>query len=313
MSHGILTHGFSSTVAAVAMLLTLMFYVSLAPTVEGRDLAEHFKGKKVEIIVGSSPGGGYDIKGRLIARFIGKYLPGQPSAILVRNVPGGGGLRGLRAAMKARPDDVATSWEAVLKLGRPITGGASGPGSGGTVGADFVELIGGPVNMVYGYGGSADVAAAFDRGELDMDRCQEEVVPRLYPQWIKKKILVPIFWWGATPSEEWLRLLEAPMPPHLFDAVKVTQEQKKAFDVAFGLMETMTRAFFMPPGVPDDVYQTWRKAFEATVGDPEFIKGAEVATLEVGLATVEDFERVIRAFRELSPAGRNLVKKLLGQ
>ena len=70
---------------------------------QSANLAKHFEAKPVTIIVGSSPGGGYDIFGRLVARFIGKHLPGNPSFI-VRNIPGGGQLRGLRTTMKSKPD-----------------------------------------------------------------------------------------------------------------------------------------------------------------------------------------------------------------
>jgi len=66
-------------------------------------LAKKFDSKPVTVIVGSAPGGGYDTFSRLVARNVGKYLPGNPSFI-VRNVPGGGQLRGLRRAMKAKPD-----------------------------------------------------------------------------------------------------------------------------------------------------------------------------------------------------------------
>jgi tripartite-type tricarboxylate transporter receptor subunit TctC len=50
------------------------------------------QGKTIQILVGYSPGGGHDIEARLIARWIGKYLPGKPKTIIVRNMPGAGGL-----------------------------------------------------------------------------------------------------------------------------------------------------------------------------------------------------------------------------
>ncbi len=103
MVRGIVKRGFSSSLAAVAMLAALMFSVSLPARAEGQDLAEHFRGKTVNFIVGSSPGGGYDLTARLVARFASKYLPGNPS-FMVRNIPGGGQLRGLRATMRSRPD-----------------------------------------------------------------------------------------------------------------------------------------------------------------------------------------------------------------
>jgi tripartite-type tricarboxylate transporter receptor subunit TctC len=53
--------------------------------------AEFYKGKTVTFFVGLSPGGGYDTNARLVARHIGKYIPGNPN-VLVRNMPGAGGL-----------------------------------------------------------------------------------------------------------------------------------------------------------------------------------------------------------------------------
>jgi tripartite-type tricarboxylate transporter receptor subunit TctC len=50
-----------------------------------------FSGKTIRIIVGSSPGGGYDYWGRLLARYMSKYIPGNPEAV-VQNMPGGGSL-----------------------------------------------------------------------------------------------------------------------------------------------------------------------------------------------------------------------------
>src|SRR6266849_1623022 len=50
-------------------------------------VAQFYKGKTVTIIVGTSPGGGYDLYGRLIARHIGKHIPGNPS-VVVSNMPG---------------------------------------------------------------------------------------------------------------------------------------------------------------------------------------------------------------------------------
>lgn len=50
-----------------------------------------FKDKSVRVIVGFPPGGGSDAEGRVIARHLGKYLPGNPS-LIVQNMPGAGGL-----------------------------------------------------------------------------------------------------------------------------------------------------------------------------------------------------------------------------
>ena len=50
-------------------------------------VAPFYKGKTITIVVGSSPGGGYDLYGRMIARHIGKHIPGNPS-VVVNNMPG---------------------------------------------------------------------------------------------------------------------------------------------------------------------------------------------------------------------------------
>jgi tripartite-type tricarboxylate transporter receptor subunit TctC len=53
---------------------------------------EFFKGKTVTFIIPTAPGGGYDTYSRLIARHIGRFLPGQPN-ILVQHMPGAAGAR----------------------------------------------------------------------------------------------------------------------------------------------------------------------------------------------------------------------------
>lgn len=50
-------------------------------------LASFYKGRNVTLIIGSSPGGGYDLYGRLLARFMSRHIPGNPT-IVVQNMPG---------------------------------------------------------------------------------------------------------------------------------------------------------------------------------------------------------------------------------
>ena len=53
-------------------------------------VANFYKGKQITLQVGSSPGGGYDTYARLIARFMGRHIPGNPTIIVV-NLSGAGG------------------------------------------------------------------------------------------------------------------------------------------------------------------------------------------------------------------------------
>jgi tripartite-type tricarboxylate transporter receptor subunit TctC len=64
--------------------------------------ADYFKGKTLSYIVATGPGGGYDTYGRLIARYLQKYLTG--SRVLVRNLPGAGHIVGANTIYAAKPD-----------------------------------------------------------------------------------------------------------------------------------------------------------------------------------------------------------------
>lgn len=61
-----------------------------------------FRGKTITYIVATSPGGGYDTYGRLVARYMSKYLPG--TKIIVRNLPGAGHVIGADTIYAAKPD-----------------------------------------------------------------------------------------------------------------------------------------------------------------------------------------------------------------
>jgi tripartite-type tricarboxylate transporter receptor subunit TctC len=62
-----------------------------------------FKGKTIDVIMGSAAGGGTDGTTRLVGTFLEKYLPGHPT-MRYRNVPGGHGTKGLNYFNKAKPD-----------------------------------------------------------------------------------------------------------------------------------------------------------------------------------------------------------------
>lgn len=56
------------------------------------DVADFYRGKQVQIVVGYGAGGGYDLYARLLARHLGDFIPGNPS-VVVQNMPGAGSLR----------------------------------------------------------------------------------------------------------------------------------------------------------------------------------------------------------------------------
>lgn len=76
----------------ISGLMTLLL-LSLAHSASAQDaVAQFYKGKQIKLYIASTPGGGYDSYGRLVAQHIGKYIPGNPTVLPV-NMPGAGGNR----------------------------------------------------------------------------------------------------------------------------------------------------------------------------------------------------------------------------
>src|SRR5262245_18027088 len=71
-----------------AMLLVLFLALFFGPD---QALAQFYKGKAINVVVGTTPGSAYDVYGRLIAQHIAKHIPGNPTFI-VQNMPGGGSV-----------------------------------------------------------------------------------------------------------------------------------------------------------------------------------------------------------------------------
>src|SRR3712207_2856662 len=65
---------------------------------------DFYKGKTINIIVGFGPGGGYDIYARMLARHLGKHIPGNPSVVL-QNMEGAGGVRAANHVYNVAPKD----------------------------------------------------------------------------------------------------------------------------------------------------------------------------------------------------------------
>ena len=55
-------------------------------------VADFYKGKQINVVVGYGPGGGYDVYTRLLLRHMPRYVPGNPTMV-VQNMPGAGSLR----------------------------------------------------------------------------------------------------------------------------------------------------------------------------------------------------------------------------
>lgn len=63
-----------------------------------------YKGKNITLVIGTGPGGAYDIHGRLISRHLGKHIPGQPK-LIVQNIPGAGSISAANHVTNVAPQD----------------------------------------------------------------------------------------------------------------------------------------------------------------------------------------------------------------
>ena len=90
----------SSLVAIVSALVA----VAAAHGAQGDAIADFYKGKNVQMVVGSDAGGGYDVYARLLSRHMGRFIPGNPNFI-IQNMPGAGSIKATNYIYNVAPQD----------------------------------------------------------------------------------------------------------------------------------------------------------------------------------------------------------------
>jgi tripartite-type tricarboxylate transporter receptor subunit TctC len=78
--------------------------VALCSGADAQSAADFYRGKTVSIIVSYAPGGGYDNYSRLLARHLGKHIPGNPT-VVVQNMPGAAGITASNHVYAVAPKD----------------------------------------------------------------------------------------------------------------------------------------------------------------------------------------------------------------
>jgi len=86
---------------AVAWGAAALFCAGVA---HAQPAADFYKGKTVTLVVSSSAGGGYDVMGRTIAKYLGNHIPGNPR-VVVSNMPGAGGIVAMNYFYRNAPKD----------------------------------------------------------------------------------------------------------------------------------------------------------------------------------------------------------------
>src|SRR5712691_528183 len=311
-----------------------------------QDAAPIFKGRTVDIYTGYTVGGGYDLYTRLVARHIGKHLPGNPT-VVPKNMEGAASVRfanwlynvatrdgtafgtigrgtaldpllgqpgaqfdGTKFNWIGSANDevsVCVAWHTVGMttfddlLRRELLIGGTGPADD-TVqfGKVLAGVLGAKLKIIAGYPGGNDAVLAMERGELQ-GRCgwSYSSVKAAHPDWLARKKIAMLVQFALAKHPE------LPDVPLVIDLAK-TEEQRKLLKFVFA-RQVMGRPYLAPPGMPPATGAALRRAFMATMADPEFLADAERSKLEI---TPVSGERIQELVAELYRTPPELTKRL---
>lgn len=290
-----------------------------------------YAGKTLSLIVGYTVGGGYDIYGRALARHIGRHIPGSPT-IVTQNMPGAGSQKSLEYLLTVAPKDGLTlgtfsrtlaiapliegarydptrlewvgsistdastcvawhaspvkSWDDLKS--KPFTVGGLGKASDPDMYATILRLMFGlNVKLVSGYPGTNEVALAMERGEVDgICGYSYSSLRASRKNWLDDNKATILLQAALKPDSA---LPEVPM---LLDKT-TSSEQRDALSLILA-PQAVARPFAMPPGTPADRVSAVRAAFMATMTDPEFVKEAKAAGLDIDPMPGQDIADLYR-------------------
>jgi tripartite-type tricarboxylate transporter receptor subunit TctC len=276
-------------------------------------------GRTVQVIVGFGAGGGFDMWGRLVARHIGRHLPGNPT-VVVQNMPGAGGFIAVNHIYNVAPKDGTAI--AIVASSTPL-----GPINGAT-GARFdttkLTWLGTPTidtnTCVARNSPQVKVKTLADlyENELVVGGTGPGAGTYAWPKGLSGLLGLKFKVIGGFPSAsnvllaiergevegicqtglmnlrpEWIAnktvnvLLQSASAsrfsvkgvPVVTDLAK-TAEQRAALEFLYA-GESIGRPFFAPPDLPADRAKMLQDAFMATMRDPDFLSDANKQNLEV--------------------------------
>jgi tripartite-type tricarboxylate transporter receptor subunit TctC len=290
-----------------------------------------YAGRQITLLCGAAVGGGYDAHARLLARHLGRFIPGNPT-VIVQNLPAAGSLVAANQIYNTAPKDGTVI--SLIQRGM-LTAKLINPGQ--------VRFEVARLNWIGNMTTEVGVALAwrtaphksakdlFDKelivgGHAGVD---PELTPRLYNAVLgtRFKIIngyngtsdialamergevagIGDWSWSSLKQQrpQWvrdgsIRLLlqsglnkdpELPDLPNALDFAK-TESDRKVLEL-FLTQKTVARPVIAPPGVSPERIVILRTAFAALAKDREFLADAEKANLDVALMPGEAVERII--------------------
>jgi len=322
-------------------LIAAALIAAALTTAQAQSVADFYKGKNIDLYVGYSAGGGYDLYARQLARYMGKHIPGNPT-IVPKNMTGAGSLvlanwlyniapkdgtafgiigRGtafdpLLGNNKARFDGTRFTWlgSANNEVSICVAWNTSGITKfddlltkelvvGGTSSSADTDQFPKIVNGVLGT--KMKIITGYPGGNdvgLAMER--GEVQGRCGWSW--SSVLSTHLQWYKEKKFTVLMQLALEKHPDLPDVPLIvdlakTDEQRQILKLIFA-RQVMGRPFLAPPGLPQDRADALRKAFMETMNDPDFRAEADKAKMEITPVSGEKLDSLVKEIYAYPPA-----------
>jgi tripartite-type tricarboxylate transporter receptor subunit TctC len=304
--------------------------------------AEFYKGKQISAYVGFSAGGGYDLYARVLARHMGRHIPGNPQ-IVPQNMPGAGSLRAANYIAQVAPRDgtaFATMGRASVVAPLFGQGGAQfdprrftwlGSANdevsvcvvwnGRSKVTKFEDLL--TQELAVGGTGAAADTDQFPRmingvlgtkmkiitgypGGNDVNLAMErgEVDGRCGWSWSSVESTRKV--WITGKKITVLMQLSLKKHPDLPDVPLIVDlaktDEQRQLLKLIFARQPLGRPFLAPPGVPQDRIDTLRKAFMDTMADKDFLAEADKAQLEITPIDGASLQKLVTEVYQTPPA-----------
>jgi tripartite-type tricarboxylate transporter receptor subunit TctC len=183
----------------------------------------------------------------------------------------------------------------------PVKMGGLGPGNSTS---DVVRVIRAtlnlPIQLVEGYKGTADVRLAADGGELQGACWAWESIKVTWRKGLESGDVLPVLQVASKKHPD------LPNVPHALDLAK-SEEDRQIIRAGAMAPGAITRVYVTTPGTPRDRVQILRKAFAATLKDPDFVGEAKKVQLEVNPLTGEEVGKIAEGMFSLD---QGIISKL---
>ena len=330
-----------------ASLLTLVTGISGLSCLPG--IADDFyRGKSIQLMIGYGPGGGYDVYGRLLARHIGRHIPGNPH-IIAQNMPGAASIVALRHLDALAPKDgtVATLFDFVQIVNSVVDPQKSGLnlrnynwiGSisedlsvcyvWATRGISTLEQLRQRPQVHMGLtaaGDSQDIRLKILRRLLNVNVRPVAGYPSTGTQYValeRGELDAGCGGWSSLPlswrTEGKINVLvrfvpnQPPgFPPNVpYAGDLVASEREKNLLRLLSDPAQLGKPVIMSQAVPADRVQMIRNAFSATLKDPQFLADAERLKVEISPKSAKESQQILDEIHAMPTEVIEAARKLI--